>query len=301
MPHFLDLDAVSSTALRAILDNAHATKKARKGLPKGVVDEGAPLSGRVLAMIFEKSSTRTRMSFDVGMQQLGGRAISISSQDMQLGRGESVEDTARALSRYVDAIMIRAKSHDTLLSLSAAAQVPVINGLTDQSHPCQIMADMLTIEERFGRLKGLRMAWMGDANNVARSVMHAAEKFEFHLTLGCPKAYAPSQSDLNAWTTWVEDPVEAAKNADVVITDTWVSMGQEEEREERLATLAPYQVNEELMAHASKDALFLHCLPAHRGEEVSAAVIDGPQSGIWDQAENRLHAQKAVLRWCLDV
>jgi ornithine carbamoyltransferase len=252
-------------------------------------------------MIFEKSSTRTRMSFDVGMQQLGGRAISISAQDMQLGRGESVEDTARALSGYVDAIMIRAKSHDTLLALSAAAKVPVVNGLTDQSHPCQIMADMLTIEERFGRLKGLHMAWMGDANNVARSVMHAAEKFEFHLTLGCPKPYAPSQSDLNAWTNWVEDPVEAVQNADVVMTDTWVSMGQEEERLERLTTLAPYQVNEELMAHASKDVLFLHCLPAHRSEEVSAAVIDGPQSGIWDQAENRLHAQKAILRWCLNV
>jgi len=301
MPHFLDLDVVDTAALHAILDQAHAMKKARAGQPKGGLDQGAPMTGRILAMIFEKSSTRTRASFDVGMRQMGGGALSFSAQDMQLGRGESVEDTARALSGYVDAIMIRAKSHKTLLALSEAASVPVINGLTDKSHPCQIMADMLTVKERLGRVNGLRMTWMGDANNVAKSVIDAAEKFEFHLTLGCPKAYAPSQEKLNAWTCWVEDPVEAVANADVIMTDTWVSMGQEKEREERLRILSPYRVNEDLMARASQDALFLHCLPAHRGEEVSAEVIDGRQSAIWDQAENRLHAQKAILRYCLNV
>lgn len=301
MPHFLDLDAVDKAALHTILDQAHAMKRVRAGWSKGTLDEGAPMTGYILAMIFEKSSTRTRASFDVGMRQMGGGAFSFSAQDMQLGRGESVEDTARALSSYVDAIMIRADSHNTLLALSAAANVPVINGLTDKSHPCQVMADMLTIKERFGRIDGLRVVWMGDANNVAKSVIDAAEKFEFHLTLGCPKAYAPRDEELNAWTRWVEDPVDAIAQADVVMTDTWVSMGQEEERAARLKTLSPYQVNEKLMGYASKDALFLHCLPAHRGEEVSTDVIDGPQSAIWDQAENRLHAQKAILRYCLSV
>lgn len=301
MPHFLDLDAVNKAALHAILDQAHAMKQARAGQPKGSLDEGTPMDGRILAMIFEKSSTRTRASFDVGMRQMGGSALSFSAQDMQFGRGESVEDTARALSAYVDAIMIRAKNHETLLALSEAASVPVINGLTDKSHPCQIMADLLTIKERLGRVKGLRITWMGDANNVAKSVIDAAEKFEFHLTLGCPKAYAPGDESLNAWARWVEDPMAAVAGADVVMTDTWVSMGQEEERAARLKVLAPYQVNEALMAQASDEALFLHCLPAHRGEEVSAEVIDGPQSAIWDQAENRLHAQKAILRYCLNV
>lgn len=302
--HFIDLKDMPSEVLRHILDTAKVWKEARRGLPKGAVDEGAPLAGYALAMIFEKSSTRTRISFEMAMQQLGGKSLIMQGDNMQLGRGETVADTAKVISRYVDAIMIRANAHAVVQELADAGDVPVINALTDRSHPCQLMADMLTIEERFGSVEGRQVAWLGDGNNVATSLIEAAVRFNFPLTLGCPDAFAPP-ADVLAWAkaeggdiTVTDDPQAAAKDAQVVITDTWVSMG-DDTSDGRMKTLAPFQVNDELMAEAASDAIFLHCLPAHRGEEVTASVLDGPQSLIWDQAENRLHAQKAILAWCL--
>ena len=304
--HFLHLADIPASELRAILDEAHSRKAARAGLPKGAPDADAPASGHTLAMIFEKSSTRTRFSFDMAMRQLGGSSITATSNDMQLGRGETVEDTAIVLSRFVDGIMLRANSHDTLVGLAQNATVPVINGLTDLNHPCQIMADLQTLEERGRTLKGLNLAWVGDGNNVTVSFMHAAAKFGFHLNIATPKGYEVSGPELararadGASITTTQSAVDAAKNADVVIADTFVSMG-DSDADLRLKDLAPYEVTEALMGHADKDALFLHCLPAHRGEEVAAAVIDGPQSAVFDEAENRLHAQKAVLKWCFDA
>lgn len=305
--HFLDLSQIDKAELRGIIDMAKAMKASRAGWPKGRVDEGAPLSGHVVILIFEKASTRTRASFDVGVRQLGGEALSFAAQEMQLGRGETVADTAQVLSRYGDAVMIRARSHKTLIELASASQIPVINGLTDRSHPCQLMADVLTFEEHLGPIKGRHIAWLGDGNNVATSLIEAAAAFDFRVTLGCPETYAPDQEvlaaarDKGADVTWHADPVAAISGADAVMTDTWVSMGQDEERAVRLSALAPYQVNRDLMAHAKDNAIFMHCLPAHRGEEVSADVLDGARAVIWDQAENRLHAQKAIIRWCLNV
>ncbi|MCJ9430100.1 ornithine carbamoyltransferase [Kordiimonas marina] len=302
--HFVDLKDIPADVLHHILDTAKRWKAARRGLPKGAVDEGAPLEGYTLAMIFEKSSTRTRISFEMGMQQLGGSSLVLQGGSMQLGRGETVADTARVMSRYVDAIMIRAKSHDAVVELAEMGSVPVINALTDRSHPCQLMADMMTIEEHLGSVSGRPMAWLGDGNNVATSLIEAAVKFDFPLTLGCPDTLSPNAEAL-AWAhaeggniTVTTDPVAAIKGAEVVFTDTWVSMG-DDPNDGRMETLEPYQVNAQLMAHAADGALFMHCLPAHRGEEVTAEVIDGPQSVIWDEAENRLHAQKAVVAWCL--
>ena len=302
--HFLDIWPLESAELRAILDQAHAMKKARAGWPKGKTDPGAPLDGHTLAMIFEKSSTRTRFSFDMAMRQLGGSSITATSNDMQLGRGETVEDTAKVLSRFVDAVMIRANDHTDVEAFAEAASVPVINGLTDRSHPCQIMADLMTLEEHGLTLKGARLAWVGDGNNVCASFIHAAPKFGFSLAVGTPARFAPDEDDLEIAAELqgridlYETAEEAVAGADVVIADTFVSMG-DVDAERRLQILEPYAVTEELMELAGKGAKFLHCLPAHRGEEVDAEVIDGPASLVFDEAENRLHAQKAILRWCL--
>ena len=299
--HFLDLHRLEAAELRAILDDAHARKAARKGWPKGRVDADAPAKDRVLAMIFEKNSTRTRFSFDAAIRQLGGSSIIANAGDMQLGRGEPVEDTARVLSRMVDAVMIRANSHEDVERFARVATVPVINGLTDRSHPCQILADLMTIEEHRGPISGKTIAWVGDGNNVCHSFMHAAPKLGFHLTVACPADYHPDLRDLakgGNHVTLTGDPRQAVAGADVVVTDTWVSMG-DQDYEARLEAFEGYGVDDGLMDGAAADAVFLHCLPAHRGEEVTDAVIDGPRSLVWDEAENRIHAQKAVLAWCL--
>ncbi len=305
MKHFLDIADIEASELRAILDEAHRRKQARAGLPKGAVDKDAPLAGHVLAQLFEKSSTRTRFSFEVGMQQLGGWSINTSSKDMQLGRGETIEDTAQVLSRFVDAIMLRANSHADLLALAKHASVPVINGLTDYNHPCQIMADLMTLEEKGRVLSDLRLCWVGDGNNVAVSFVNAAAKFGYELILSTPKNYEVGANAIEraraqgAKIIQEPNPQKACQGVDVVIADTWVSMG-DQDIDKRMQDLAAWQVNDALMAVADQDALFLHCLPAHRGEEVSASVIDGAQSVVFDEAENRLHAQKAVLVWCFN-
>ncbi|TPW03668.1 MAG: ornithine carbamoyltransferase [bacterium] len=298
--HFLDLHRLAAAELRAILDDAHARKAARQGWPKGRVDADAPAKDRVLAMIFEKNSTRTRFSFDAAIRQLGGASIIANAGDMQLGRGEPVEDTARVLSRMVDAVMIRANSHEDVERFARVSTVPVINGLTDRSHPCQILADIMTIEEARGPIAGKTIAWVGDGNNVCHSFMHAAPKLGFHLNVACPGDYHPDLHDLakgGNHVTLTSDPREAVAGADVVVTDTWVSMG-DGDYEARLEAFEGYGVDAALMDAAASDAVFLHCLPAHRGEEVTDAVIDGPKSLVWDEAENRIHAQKAVLAWC---
>ncbi len=303
--HFLDLWKLEAADLRAILDDAKARKAARKGWGQAVPDADTPAAGRTMAMIFEKNSTRTRFSFDAAMRQLGGHSIISTANDMQLGRGETVEDTAKVLSRMVDLVMIRANSHRTVEVFAANSTIPVINGLTDASHPCQILADLQTLEEHFGGdLRGRTIAWVGDGNNVCSSFIHAAAAFGFKLNIATPAAYAPDRVDLaraadaQARITVTEDPAEAAKNADCLVADTFVSMG-DTDKDERLAALEPYQVNSALMAKAAPGAVFLHCLPAHRGEEVSEDVIDGPASLVWDEAENRIHAQKAIIAWCL--
>jgi len=301
--HFIDLWKLDGATLRAILDDAHARKAARKGWPQGRVDADAPARDRTLAMIFQKNSTRTRFSFDAAIRQLGGQSVIATAADMQLGRGEPVEDTAKVLSRMVDAVMIRANSHEDVLRFSQAATVPVINGLTDKSHPCQIMADLLTLEEHRGPLAGKTIAWVGDGNNVCASFIHAAPKFGFELKIACPAVYHPDLMDLarasseQGRVSMMHDAREAVKGADCVVTDTWVSMG-DTDHDERVEAFEEFQVDEGLMEEAAKNAAFLHCLPAHRGEEVTDAVIDGPQSLVWDEAENRIHAQKSVLAWC---
>jgi ornithine carbamoyltransferase len=304
MPNFLDLASAKAIGLRAILDEAHGRKAARAGWPKGKPDLDTPLAGHTLAMIFEKPSTRTRFSFDMAMRQLGGTSIVTSAGDMQLGRGETVEDTARVVGRMVDAVMIRTNSHATLEVLAENAGVPVINALTDISHPCQIMADIMTYEERSGRpVKGSTWAYLGDGNNMANSLIEAASVLGFDLRLGVPHGYDPDQAVVatacarGGSIDLLRSAAAAVDGADVVVTDTWISMGQADSKD-KLAAMQPFQVDEALMAKAAPGALFLHCLPAHRGEEVTAAVIDGLQSAVWDEAENRLHIQKAILLWC---
>ena len=294
--HFLDLDRVDAAELRRILDRGFAFKRG--------LDRSRPLSGKMLAMIFEKPSTRTRLSFEVAMKQLGGDCIVLSASDSQLSRGETAADTARVLSRYVDAIMIRTTQAAKLEELAQHATVPVINGLTDASHPCQLMADVMTLEEHKGPLDRAVVAWSGDGNNVAVSWMQAAARFDFELRLACPAELAPPRRVLD-WARaqggrvrFTTDPYDAVAGADCVVTDTWVSMGVEA-NVNRHNMLAPYRVDERLMAKAKPGAVFMHCLPAKRGEEVTAGVIDGPQSVVWDEAENRLHAQKGILSWCL--
>jgi len=300
--HFLDLFDVPTRELRAILDASVAMKKKRKA---GDVSD-KPLDGKTLAMIFDKPSTRTRVSFDVGMRQLGGEAIMLTGAEMQLGRGETIADTARVLSRFVDAIMIRILNHEALAELAAYATVPVINGLTRRSHPCQVMADVMTFEEHRGPIKGRTVAWTGDDNNVLASWAHAAERFGFNLRVATPPELAPNKL-LKEWIRATGAPIvlgtkpdEAVRGADCVVTDTWVSMG-DKDGEHRHNLLKPYQVNGKLMSLANRDAIFMHCLPAHRGEEVTDEVIDGPQSVVFDEAENRLHAQKGILAWCLNA
>ncbi|TNE64338.1 MAG: ornithine carbamoyltransferase [Alphaproteobacteria bacterium] len=302
--HFVDIKDIPGDALRHILETAKRWKAVRRDLPKGALDPEPMLVGHALAMIFEKSSTRTRISFEMGMQQMGGSSLMLQGGNMQLGRGETVADTARVMARYVDAIMIRAKDHKAVVELAREGSIPVINALTDRSHPCQLMADIMTYEEHRGPIAGRHVAWLGDGNNVATSLIESAVRFGFSLTLGCPQILAPDTAILN-WARSeggkisVTDVAEdAVKGADAVFTDTWVSMG-DTRTDDRMEALEAFQVNSHLMSLAKPDALFLHCLPAHRDEEVTAAVIDGPQSVVWDEAENRLHAQKAILAWCL--
>lgn len=306
MRHFLDLHMTDASALRDMIDDARAVKNARAGQPKGAPDADQPLKDRMVALIFEKPSTRTRTSFDLGVRQMGGQTMVLSGAEMQLGHGESIADTARVLSRYVDLIMIRTFAEQTLLEMAEAASVPVINGLTDRTHPCQIMADILTFEEHRGPIRGKRVVWTGDGNNVCASFLHAAGQFGFDFTFAGPEALDPDEEAIAfARSKGVDvrierDAASAVAGADLVVADTWVSMHDADEaRERRHNLLQPYQVNERLMAAAGPQALFMHCLPAHRGEEVTDAVMDGPQSVVFDEAENRVHAQKAVLKWCL--
>jgi len=301
--HFLDLWRLDGAVLRAILEDAKARKAARRGWGQARVDADAPAAGRTLAMIFQKNSTRTRFSFDAAIRQLGGAGIISTGADMQLGRGETVEDTARVLSRMVDAVMIRAERHDDVERFALASSVPVINGLTDRSHPCQILADLMTFEEHRGSIEGKTIAFVGDGNNVCASFIHAAAKFGFKLIVACPAQYHPAAEDLARAATeqgrveLTEDLRAAVRGAHCVVSDAWVSMG-DVDHEARVAAFEPYQVNEALMDLADPDAVFLHCLPAHRGEEVTDAVLDGPKSLVWDEAENRIHAQKSILAWC---
>jgi len=301
--HFLGLLDLSIAELRRILDMSAAMKKARV---KGAASAERPLAGKTLAMIFDRPSTRTRVSFDLAMRQLGGETIMLTGAEMQLGRGETIADTARVLSRYVEAIVIRILAQDDMLEMAAHATVPVINGLTKQSHPCQVLADILTFEEKRGPIRGRKIAWSGDYNNVLSSWIDASARFDFTLDIACPRELQPSMQRLasaraaGADVVLREDPFEAARDAAAVISDCWVSMGDEDEGR-RHNLLRSYQVNGKLMSRAAPDAIFMHCLPAHRGEEVTDEVMDGPQSAVFDEAENRLHAQKGVLAWCLGV
>ena len=306
MPHFLDIHTTDATALRSMIDQAKAMKAARNGRPKATPDDAQPLKNHMVALIFEKPSTRTRVSFDVGVRQMGGQTMVLSGSEMQLGHGETIADTARVLSRYVDMIMIRTFEESVLHELAEYASVPVINGLTNRTHPCQIMADIQTYEEHRGAISGKKVVWSGDGNNVCASFLHAAGQFGFDLTFTGPEALDPEPEFVNlaraagSKVEIIRDAERAVEGADLVVTDTWVSMhDSQSNRERRHNLLRPYQVNDALMAHAKPDALFMHCLPAHREEEVTNAVMDGPQSVVFDEAENRLHAQKAIMRYCL--
>ena len=304
--HFLDLADAGGDAIAAMIADALDRKAARKDWPKGRPDADSPLGGRVLAMIFEKNSTRTRVSFDIAIRQLGGTSLVLDAATTQLGRGETVPDTARVLSRMVDAVMVRTDDHAKIEEMAHHATVPVINGLTDRSHPCQIVADLLTVVEQGKALPGLEVAWLGDGNNVLNSILEAAGLMKFNVRAGTPQGYDPDGAfvaqarERGAQVTLTRDPVEAVSGADIVVTDTWVSMGQQHVHN-KLAAMAPFQVNEALMAHAKPAARFLHCLPAHVGEEVSQGVFEGPQSVVFDEAENRIHAQKSVLLWCFGL
>ena len=308
MPHFLDIHTTDAAALHTILDQATAMKTAREGAPRATPDAEQPLANRMVALIFEKPSTRTRISFDLGVRQMGGQTMVLSGSELQLGHGETIADTARVLSRFVDLIMIRTFEESVLQELAEYASVPVINGLTNESHPCQIMADVMTFQEHRGPIAGRKVVWSGDGNNVCASFLHAAGQLGFDFTFTGPEALDPDPAavafarDKGSKVEIIRDPFEAVAGADLVVTDTWVSMHDSQStRERRHNLLRGHQVNDALMAAAKPDALFMHCLPAHREEEVTNSVMDGPQSVIWDEAENRLHAQKAVMRWCLGV
>ena len=304
--HFLDLSDAGTDALAAMIDDAQARKTARAGWPKGRPDAHAPLAGHVLAMVFEKSSTRTRVSFDIAMRQLGGSALVLDSASSQLGRGESIADTARVLSRMADAIMLRTDDHAKAEEMARHATVPVVNGLTDRSHPCQIVADLLTVIEQGKPLPGLELAWFGDGNNVLHSILEAAALFRFNVRIATPAGYEPDAAFVElargagSTVTLTNDAAAAAAGADILVTDTWVSMGQEHAAT-KLEAMAPFQVDEALIARAKPDARFLHCLPAHVGEEVSEGVFEGAQSVVFDEAENRIHAQKSILLWCFGM
>ncbi|MDO5756777.1 MAG: ornithine carbamoyltransferase [Rhodobacterales bacterium] len=308
MNHFLDIHKTDPAALRSIISSAAAMKSARAGRSRGAPDDDQPLAGQMVALIFEKPSTRTRVSFDVGVRQMGGQTMLLSGQEMQLGHGETIADTARVLSRYVDLIMIRTFDESVLIEMAEYADVPVINGLTDRTHPCQIMADILTYEEHRGPIKGKKVVWSGDGNNVCASFVHAAGQFGFDMVFTGPAQLDPEPEFVAAarragvQIDIERDPHKAVDGADLVVTDTWVSMHDSQSTKERRHNmLRPYQVNEALMAAARPDALFMHCLPAHREEEATSAVMDGPHSVVFDEAENRLHAQKAIMRWCLGL
>jgi ornithine carbamoyltransferase len=308
MNHFLDIHKTDADDLRAMINQATAMKQARSGQPKAALDDEQPLKDRMVALIFEKPSTRTRVSFDVGVRQMGGQTMVLSGKDMQLGHGETIADTARVLSRYVDMIMIRTFDETILTEMAEYSDVPVINGLTDRTHPCQIMADVLTFEEHRGPIAGKKVVWTGDGNNVCASFLHAAGQFGFDLTFTGPAQFDPEEEFMGfarqkgSKIVVERDPYKAVEGADLVVADTWVSMHDSQSAKERRHNLLrPYQVNTELMSHAKPDALFMHCLPAHREEEATSEVMDGPNSVIFDEAENRLHAQKAVMRWCLGV
>ncbi|MFA3919634.1 ornithine carbamoyltransferase [Ruegeria hyattellae] len=308
MNHFLDIHKTEATDLRAMIDQAGAMKTARLGQPKAALDADQPLKDRMVALIFEKPSTRTRVSFDVGVRQMGGQTMVLSGKDMQLGHGETIADTARVLSRYVDMIMIRTFDETILTEMAEYADVPVINGLTDRTHPCQIMADVLTFEEHRGPIAGKKVVWTGDGNNVCASFLHAAGQFGFDFTFTGPAQFDPEEEFIGfarqkgSTVVTERDAFKAVEGADLVVADTWVSMHDAQSAKERRHNmLRPYQVNAELMAHAKPDALFMHCLPAHREEEATSEVMDGPHSVIFDEAENRLHAQKAIMRWCLGL
>jgi ornithine carbamoyltransferase len=302
MKHFLDLSDAGGDDIAAMINDAIDRKAARAGLPKGAPDADAPLAGRVLALVFEKNSTRTRVSFDIAMRQLGGSVLILDSGSSQLGRGETIADTARVLSRMVDGIMLRTDDHAKIEEMARHATVPVINGLTDKSHPCQIVADLLTVIEHGKALPGLEVAWFGDGNNVLHSILEAAGLFKFNVRVATPAGYEPDPAFValaragGAAVTLTQDAAAAARGADVLVTDTWISMGQADAADKK-AAMAPYQVNAALMALAKPDAVFLHCLPAHVGDEVSEDVFEGPQSVVFDEAENRIHAQKSVLLW----
>jgi ornithine carbamoyltransferase len=304
--HFIDLADAGGDALRLMLDEAKRRRDARTGWPTGRTDDDAALTGHTLAMIFEKSSTRTRLSFEQAIKQLGGTPIVLQASDMQLGRGETIADTACVLSRMVDAIMIRTDDHAKIVEMAAHATVPVINGLTDRSHPCQLMADVLAFEQHRGPVAGTSWAWLGDGNNVAHSLIEMAAALKFSLKLAVPEGYDPDPASVAAARAQgcsveiFRNAIAAVSGVDAVVTDTWISMGQKY-ADEKLAAMLPFQVTPELMRHAKENAVFLHCLPAHRGEEVLPEVIDGPQSIVWDEAECRLHAQKAILLWCLGL
>ena len=306
MKHFLNINEMSTEDLTGILKHAQKMKTDRLDLPKGTYDEGQPLSQHIVALVFEKPSTRTRTSFDVGVRQLGGQPMLLSGTEMHLGQGETISDTARVLSRYVDLIMLRTFESQTLYEMAKHSTVPVINGLTNESHPCQIMADIMTFEEKRGSIKGKKVVWFGDSNNVFNSFLQAAEKFNFSLIFSGPKELDPPKNLIkNAKNLKIDfkidrDPISAIKDADLVATDTWVSMHDNpEEKQNRHNQLKAFQVNEELMSKANHEALFMHCLPAHRNEEATSGVLDGENSVIFDEAENRLHVQKAIMRWCL--
>ena len=308
MNHFLDIHKTDTGALRSMIDQAATMKQARGDRPRGAADDTQPLAGRMVALIFEKPSTRTRVSFDVGVRQMGGQTMVLSGSDMQLGHGETIADTARVLSRYVDLIMIRTFDEAVLTEMAEYADVPVINGLTDRTHPCQIMADILTFEEHRGPIAGKKVVWTGDGNNVCSSFLHAAGQFGFDMTFTGPAQFDPEEEFVGlarskgSKIVIERDPAKAVEGADLVVADTWVSMHDAQSAKERRHNmLRPYQVNAELMSHAKPDALFMHCLPAHREEEATSEVMDGPNSVIFDEAENRLHAQKAIMRWCLGV
>lgn len=308
MKHFLDIHKTDPDDLRRMIDHAGQMKQARLGRPRGAPDEDLPLADRVVALIFEKPSTRTRVSFDVGVRQMGGQTMALSGSDMQLGHGETIADTARVLSRYVDLIMIRTFDETVLTEMAEYADVPVINGLTDRTHPCQIMADVMTYEEHRGPIAGKKVVWTGDGNNVCASFLHAAGQFGFDMTFTGPAQLDPEQEFIDlarAKGSRIEierNAEKAVQGADLVVADTWVSMHDgQSSRERRHNMLRPYQVNAHLMSHAKPDALFMHCLPAHREEEATSEIMDGPNSVIFDEAENRLHAQKAIMRWCLGL
>jgi ornithine carbamoyltransferase len=307
MPNFLDIKTIESSELKKIIQTALEIKKSRSGFTKGALDRDKALKDHIVALIFEKPSTRTRVSFDVGVRQMGGQTMVLSGNDMQLGHGETIADTARVLSRYVDLIMLRTYEEATLHEMAQFATVPVINGLTNFSHPCQIMADIMTYEEHRGSIEDKKIVWSGDGNNVFNSFAHAAEKFNFNLTFTGPETLAPDSKLIErarqkGTKIFIEiDPAAAMEDADLVVTDTWISMHDlQSARERRHNQLRPYQVNKELIAHAKPDALFMHCLPAHRDEEATSEIMDGGNSVIFDEAENRLHIQKAIMRWCLD-